>query len=101
MLNGLGRQCRWRDVTDEMPSRTGNVLVAQYPGASPLYGDSVPVCRAAYWDGREFRRAETGLLIRGVTHWMPYPDLPSEEAMRRVFRALLARDMLKQEAEQC
>lgn len=97
MLNGLGRQVRWRSMAEEPPGQTGNVLAAQFPDASPLYGEGGrAVCRAAYWDGREFRTQEAGLLLRGITHWMPYPELPSYENMRRVFRALLGT-----EAPQC
>ena len=93
MLNGLTREVRWRDVTEEMPAQTGNVLAAQLPEAPPLYGDGErAVCRAAYWDGREFRALEVGYRLRTVTHWMPFPELPKADAMRRVFRELLSPD---------
>ena len=47
------------------------------------------MCRSAYWDGRDFLDIAGNIPIRTVTHWMPYPALPPEKEMRRVFRALL------------
>ena len=95
MLNGLTREVRWRDVTDETPQKAERVIVALWtPEANgdPIHG-RVPSVRAAYWNGREFQTAEAPFYpLHTVTHWMPYPALPSEDAMRRVFRELLAPD---------
>ena len=89
MLNGLTREVRWRDVTDGTPQETGYVLVAYL--RNPTQG-CFRDAKAAYWNGREFMTAGPGCFsvpIREVTHWMPYPALPSEDAMRRVFWQLL------------
>ena len=91
MLNGLTREVRWREVTEEKPAKMGYVLVARAL-IPPLYGDGEPdggACSAAYWSGTDFRVPDTGRPLSAVTHWMPYPALPSEDAMRRVFRELL------------
>ena len=92
MLNGLTREVRWRDIKDEAPQKIGYYLVAHMiPGASgdgPLY--HVPSCRAAYWNGTGFMTTESPYYpILTVTHWMPYPELPKEEDMRRVFAEVM------------
>ena len=92
MLNGLTREVRWREVTDETPQKVGHFLIAHLtPDANgdPIQG-RVPHVRAAYWNGREFQTAESPYCpLRTVTHWAPLPELPSEDAMRRVFRELV------------
>ena len=94
MLNGLTREVRWRAVTEETPAKMGYVLTAQAL-LPPLYGGGEPeggVCSAAYWNGTDFRVPDTGRPLRTVTHWMPFPELPKADAMRRVFRELLSPD---------
>ena len=94
MIGGLERIVRWRDASEETPQQVGRVFVANMtPDAD---GDPltrrVPSCRAAYWNGREFLTADapfSSYPLREVTHWAPYPDLPSEKAMREAFRRLL------------
>ena len=86
MLKGLERTLHWRDVSESPPPAVGFVLVAQI--SLPLRTDEA-ACRAAYWDGREFLDTATLQPIHAVTHWMPYPELPKVEEMRRVFRQLL------------
>ena len=92
MIGGLERVVRWRDASEETPQQVGRVFVANMtPDAD---GDPltrrVPSCRAAYWNGREFQTGESPFwILKTVTHWMPYPDLPSEKAMREAFRCLL------------
>ena len=85
MLNGLERALHWRDAAESPPPTVGWVLVAQAPTAN--MGNAV--CRSAYWDGRNFLDNIGLVPMRTVTHWMPYPALPSEKEMLRVFRALL------------
>lgn len=101
MIGGLERIMRWRAVEDETPQKVGRVLVAHMtPDANgdPIHG-RVPSCLAAHWTGREFVTAESPYyVLKTVTHWMPYPDLPSEAAMREAFRRLLGAD---EEAESC
>lgn len=84
MLKKLERSFFWRDVTDCKPAKTGGVIAARMV---PTY-QSEP--REAYWDGQEFRDPHTGEPLRTVTHWAPFPSLPGQSAMRRVFQAILA-----------
>ncbi|MBR0281030.1 MAG: DUF551 domain-containing protein [Oscillibacter sp.] len=95
MLNGLERTERWREVTDKLPPKVGYVIVAQghyTPIGSRVDWHENAKCRYAYWDGRDFLEPNGNFPLRTVTHWMPFPRLPSEEAMRRVFRELLAEE---------
>ena len=95
MLEGLERTERWREVTDNTPPKAGYVIVAQghYSPTREVSGRwEGAKCRYAYWDGREFREPDGNYPLRTVTHWMPFPRLPGEEAMRRVFRELLAKE---------
>ena len=88
MLNGLTREVRWRDIRDETPQKIGYFLVAHASGDGALY--QTGSCRAAYWNGLEFMTTESPYHpILTVTHWMPYPELPKEEDMRRVFAEVL------------
>ena len=94
-LKGLERTDHWREVTDKLPPKAGYVIVAQ--GHFTPIGERVEKwdngkCRYAYWDGREFLEPNGAYPLRTVTHWMPFPQLPGEEAMRRVFRELLAEE---------
>lgn len=94
MLTGLTRELRWRDVADELPQKVQYLLVAHltpdYNSLSvgdrvPMCGD-VPRCRSAYWNGREFMTTESPYYpLHTVTHWMPYPETPDVDDMRRVY----------------
>ena len=88
MLNGLTREVRWRDIKDEAPQGIGYFLVAHMePDAD---AGRAPSCRAAYWDGQSFMTTESPYYpLYTVTHWMPYPELPKAEEMRRVFAEVL------------
>lgn len=92
MLGGLTREVRWRDVADGTPQKVGYVLVAHLtPDANGdvLYSERVPSCRPAYWNGDSFMTTESPFyMLHTVTHWMPYPELPDAETMRRVFAEL-------------
>lgn len=85
MLTGLTRELRWRDIREETPQKTVRVLVAYFNS------DDKPLVRDALWDGTKFVVSEYPYRpLRTVTHWMPYPELPSTKEMRRVFRLLFA-----------
>ena len=80
MLSGLTRELRWRDIREETPQKMASFLVAYF---NP---DDRSIVRDALWDGTKFVLNEYPYRpLRTVTHWMPYPELPSEETMRRVF----------------
>ncbi|MBR3570650.1 MAG: hypothetical protein IKN96_07635 [Oscillibacter sp.] len=97
MIGGLERVVRWRDASEETPQKAGYVLAAYLRAGAdgdPIRG-RVPSIRAAYWDGREFLTADppfSSYPLREVTHWAPYPDLPSAAAMREAFRRLLGKE---------
>lgn len=88
MLKGLTRELRWRDVRDETPQKVQYLLVAAFvPDYNSVpVGGRVPICRTAYWDGRGFMTTESPYYpLQMVTHWMPYPETPNEDDMRRVY----------------
>ena len=61
----------WRDAADEPPKEPGEVLIAT--------GGAV---RDAWYHGDGKYETAGGLVLsagRGVTHWMPKPDLPEGE----------------------
>ena len=85
MLNGLTREVRWREATAEKPQRTGGCFLVAH-----FNSDGKALVRDALWDGTKFIMSEYPYRpIRTVTHWAPFPELPKEDAMRRVFRELL------------
>lgn len=82
MITGLKGTYQWIPVTDAVPAVYLPVLLARLPDRK-REGDTEP----GYWDGTAWRSDYDGH-VTDVTHWMPFPDTPVKEQMRRVLDEL-------------
>lgn len=87
-ISGTGREKGWISVAERLPAKHAEVIVFPYPSdycmTAEMQGESAsgnPIWKyGEYTNGWGHEWVE---LTRPVTHWMPYPDDPSEEKGRK------------------